>query len=185
MYNVRLLAASALFALGFSCFPARGASPDASFTISVNGSLGKVLAGSDPVGGSGKSGVIDVKVSETLSPVAHTATSATYRLPVGSVTIGGKSAGGTPTMMKISTPAKGPVTIFCSGNVNVSGFTTHVTATVVLAHGSFPASVLKHPAPFKSPQTLTPATRAGAVGNKVSYTAGGTTVIALSGTISD
>jgi hypothetical protein len=187
MYNGRFLVASAVLALGLSCCPAWGASPHTTLTMSISGNLGKILAGKDPIGGTGKSGVVQVAINESLSPVSHTATSVTYKLPPGSVSSGGSTAKGGPTTMKISMPASGPVTINFSGSVTIDSITSHVTATVVLEHGSFPSSIFKHPVGFKSPQTLSPAKTSGGAGSKVSYTApfNSKTVLALGGTVSD
>jgi hypothetical protein len=81
-------------------------------TYTVNGTLGPVLSGSDPLGGNGQSGAVTATVSTSLVPTMVTSTSATYTLPAGSVTlaVGGTSypVSGNPTM-QIQIPTKGPM----------------------------------------------------------------------------
>jgi hypothetical protein len=125
-----------------------------------------------------------------LSPTKTTATSATYSLPPGAITV----TLGTTTYttssassMRINLPAKGPDVLTLTANIKDHGFTASVVGTVDLKHGSFPASALDHPAPFHpTPQTLTAATSTTGTGSKIQYTfLGATTVLGLSGTASD
>jgi hypothetical protein len=162
-----------------------------SITYTISGTLGPVLAGSDPLGANGESGILTITVSTTLPPTSHTSTSATYTLPAGSleVVIGGVPYGtvGTSTL-KYTLPASGADTIVVTATVNVDGVNGTVVGTASLAKGSFPKSVLKHPTSFSpSPQTLTAATKAGGAGSQVKYSVPllGSTTLGLTGTASN
>jgi len=163
----------------------------ASITYTISGTLGPVLAGSDPLGANGQSGVLTATASTTLTPTSRTRTSATYTLPAGAITvvISGTtySTTGTSTL-KFVHPATGPDTMVFSGTVSVSGITATVVGTASLANGSIPATVGRHPVKFSpSPQTLTAATSATGPGSKVKYGSGllGTTVLGITGTASN
>ncbi len=157
----------------------------------ITGTLGPVLSGSDPLGANGQSGTLTAVVSTTLTPTSHTATSATYTLPAGAITvvIGGTTYGTTGTStLKYNLPASGRATMVITSTISVSGLKGTVVGTASLSHGSFPKSVLKHPAKFSpTPQTLTAATKAGGAGSQVKYSAAlfGTTVLGLAGTASN
>jgi hypothetical protein len=152
-------------------------------TISIKGTLGPILSGSDPLGLDGKSGTVTVMVSESKSPTSHTATSATYTLPAGAVTV---SAGGkkfttkSPSKMIINLTSTADILTLIVTNTK-NGLL--VTDTTFLKAGSWTNAVLKHPGVFKpSPQKLTSATSAGGPGCKVKYTIiGSTTVLGFRG----
>ncbi len=163
----------------------------AGITYTISGTLGPVLSGSDPLGANGETGVLTIVVNQALTPTSTTATSATYTLPAGSITvvIGGTTYGttGNPTI-KYNVPASGPDSIVVNATVNVSGIPGTVVGTAYLAHGSFSKAVFKHPIKFTpTPQTLKPAATAGGPGSQVKYTVPllGTTVLGLSGTASN
>jgi len=162
----------------------------ANITYTISGTLGPVLAGSDPLGANGESGVLTIVASNSLTPTGHTSTTSTYSLPAGSISvvIGGVPYGtvGTSTM-KYSFPASGPATLIVSAKISVDGISGTVVGTASLANGSFPKSVLKHPAPFSpTPQNLTAARKAGGPGSQVKYTVLGlSTTLGLSGTASN
>ena len=79
----RVLSFLALFAAGVaSTFVA---SPAVTLTITLNGSL-TLISGPDPLGGNGASATATAAISESAVPKSHTANSATYSLPAGSVT---------------------------------------------------------------------------------------------------
>jgi len=158
--------------------------------MTVTGTLGPVLSGSDPLGGNGQSGTINVSVSESLTPTKRTSTSVTYTLPVGAITITiGGTTYSTPntTTMKITVPASGPDIISLTTSVTYLGIKGTVTGTAALAAGSFSKAVFAHPVPFSpSTQTLTSATTAGGPGSQVKYTVfGGTTVLGIAGSASN
>jgi carbon monoxide dehydrogenase subunit G len=164
--------------------------PDTTLSISIVGTVGPVLSGSDPLGANGGSGSLLVVASESLSPTSTTTDSATYTLPPGAITVSFSGTTLTTTSsskMKITLPAKGKDTIVLTATVKESGVPVTVVGTAALQHGSFPSSVLTHPAPFSpSPQTLTAATSATGPGSKIKYTfLGSTTVLGFSGSASD
>ncbi len=152
-------------------------------TISIKGTVGPILSGSDPLGLDGKSGKVTVLASESLSPKSHTATSATYSLPAGAVTVtagGKKFTTKSPSKMVINlTSTADTLTLIVSGPDG-----SVVTDTTFLKTGSWTAAVLKHPGVFKpSPQTLKSATTAGGPGCKLKYMLfGSTTVLGFHGT---
>ena len=152
-------------------------------TITLKGTLGPILSGSDPLGLNGLSGTVTLMASESLSPKKHTSTSATYVLPAGAITVKAGSnqfTTNSPSKMIINlTSMADTLTIIASGP---SGLV--VTDTTFLKTGSWTTSVLKHPTVFKpSPQKLTAAKSANGPGCKVKYTIlGSTTVLGFKGT---
>jgi|HubBroStandDraft_1064217.scaffolds.fasta_scaffold62694_2 hypothetical protein len=189
MYIGRLLSFSTALVLGLCPLLAQSI-PDTTITANITGTIGKILSGSDPLALSGQSGVVTVMVSESLSPTKTTANSATYTLPPGAITLTFDTTTYTTTSastMKITLPANGPDVLVLTASIKDDKLTVSVVGTIDLKHGSFKASVLDHPAPFKpSPQTLTTATSTTGTGSKLQYTFfGSTTVLGLSGTASD
>ncbi len=155
-------------------------------TITLKGKLGPILSGSDPLGLDGQSGKVTIMASESLSPIKHTANSATYRLPAGAITV---TAGS--NKFTTNTSSKMTITLLNTADtmtLDVSGPDgLQVTDTTFLQAGSWTNAVLKHPTTFKpSPQKLHSAKTANGPGCKVSYTIfGGTTVLGFTGTGSD
>jgi hypothetical protein len=185
----RLLSLSTVLVLGLCPLLAQS-TPDVTLTMRATGTVGAVLSGSDPLGASGESGVVTVMVSESLSPTKTTATSATYTLPPGAITVAVGTTTYTTTSsssMKITLPAQGPDVLMVSANGKELGLTLSVLLTADFRHGSFPASVLVHPTGFSpTPQTLTAATSTTTLGSKLQYTVlGTTTVLGFSGTAGD
>jgi hypothetical protein len=152
-------------------------------TISIKGTLGPILSGSDPLGLDGKSGTITVLASESLSPTKHTATSATYTLPPGAIKVtagSNKFTTKSPSKMIINLTSTADIlTLMVSGKNGLM-----VTDTTFLKAGSWTNAVLKHPGVFKpSPQKLTSATTASGPGCKVKYTVfGSTSILGFHGT---
>jgi len=152
-------------------------------TIMIKGTLGPVLSGSDPLGLDGKKGTVTVMASESLSPTTHTATSATYTLPPGAITVtagSNKFTTKSPSKMIINLTSTADIlTLMASGKDGLM-----VTDVTYLKAGSWTTAVLKHPGVFTpSPQTLTSATTANGPGCKVKYTIfGSTTVLGFHGT---
>lgn len=158
-------------------------------TIIINGTLGPILSGSDPIGGDGQSGTVTIMASESLSPTKHTKTSATYTLPAGAITanVGGETFTSTsPAKMTIKLAKKADTLtlIFAS---SIDGFSFTITDTTTLEAGSWTTAVLEHPEVFTpSPQTLTAAKSAAGPGSKFEYTFGGAaTVLGVDGTASN
>ncbi len=165
------------------------ARPAKTLTITINGTLGPVLSGSDPLGANGQGGTLTVMASESLSPKKHTPNSATYILPPGAmtITVGSnqfKTKTNSTMMVKLTNSAD-ILTLIASGSID--GINLQVTGTAYLKAGSWKKSVLKHPTKFSpSPQNLTSAQKSNGPGSKVKYTVfGSSTVLGLSGTASD
>lgn len=159
-------------------------------TYTIDGKLGPVLEGGDPIGANGQSATLTLTANLALVPVKQTATSATYRLPVGALTavINGTTFTSTEKSTMTIVLGAGADKLIVSTTFTEDGIPITLSATVSLAKNSFAASVLTHPAKFSpSPQTLTAATTAGGAGSQFSYTAEiiGTTVLGLSGSASD
>jgi hypothetical protein len=186
-----LLTLTAVFALG-SRLPAQstdsngyGRPPAKTLTITVKGTLGPILSGSDPLGLNGENGSLAVKVSESLSPKKHTSNSATYTLPAGAITLTFGSekfkTTSSSTMIVKLTSAADTLTLSAVGPDSIK-----VTSVAYLKTGSWTNAVLKHPTTFTpSPQKLTAAKSDNGPGSKVTYVfAGSTTVLGLSGTAS-
>jgi hypothetical protein len=152
-------------------------------TITVKGSIGPILSGSDPLGLNGQSGTVTIMASESLSPVKHTATSATYKIPAGAITVvagSNKFTTTSPSKMIINLlTTADTMTLVVAGPSGLQ-----VTSTTFLKVGSWTKAVLKHPTVFKpSPQNLTSAKSAGGPGCKIKYTIfGSTTVLGFAGT---
>jgi len=157
-------------------------------TITIDGTLGPILSGSDPIGANGQSGTVTIMASESLSPTKHTKTSATYTLPAGAITanVGGTIFSSTsPAKMTIKLAKKADTLtlIFAS---SVDGFSFTITDTTALAPGSWTPAVMENPGVFTpSPQTLTAAKSATGPGSKFKYTfEGSATVLGVDGTAS-
>jgi len=152
-------------------------------TITLKGTLGPILSGSDPLGLNGQSGTVTIMASESLSPTKHTATSATYTLPAGAITVTAgtnKFTTTSPSKMIINLMSTADtLTLIASGPSGLM-----ITDTTFLKTGSWTTAVLKHPGVFKPPQQkLTSAKTAGGPGCKVKYTIfGSTTVLGFHGT---
>jgi len=155
-------------------------------TITLKGKIGPILSGSDPLGLDGQSGTVTIMASESLSPIKHTTTSATYRLPAGAIKV---TAGS--NHFTTNTPSKMIINLLSNADtmtLQVSGPSgLQVTDTTFLKAGSWTNAVLKHPTVFKpSPQKLSPAKTSNGPGCKVSYKIfGTTTVLGFTGTGSD
>ena len=155
-------------------------------TITVKGTIAPILSGSDPLRFDGQSGTVKILASESLTPTKHTATSATYTLPPGAITVtagSNKFSTKSPSKMVINlTSTADTLTLIIAGQVN--GVSLMVTDTNFLKAGSWTTAVLKHPGVFSpSPQKLTAAKTAGGPGCKVKYTVfGNTSVLGFSGT---
>jgi hypothetical protein len=155
-------------------------------TITVKGTIGPILSGSDPLGLDGKSGTVKILARESLTPTKHAATSATYTLPPGAITVmagSNKFSTKSPSKMVINlTSTADTLTLIIAGQVN--GVSLMVTDSNFLKAGSWTTAVLKHPGVFSpSPQKLTAAKTAGGPGCKIKYTVfGNTSVLGFSGT---
>jgi len=151
-------------------------------TITLDGTLGPVLSGNDPAGLDGKSATVTAVASESLNPYRHTAKSASYRLPVGAITVnvnGTNYTSTSKTEMMIKLTGHADMLVFKS-TLKINGFSVPVLDTTSLQTGSWTAAVLQHPAVFSpSPQNLT------SPSSTFKYTfSGDTTVLGVTGTAS-
>jgi len=155
-------------------------------TITIMGTLGPILSGSDPLGLNGDNGTMTVKASEALSPTKHTSNSATYTLPAGAISVKAGShkfkTNSKSTMIVKLTSSADILTLDASGPDGLK-----LTAIAYLQAGSWTKSVLTHPTTFSpSPQNLTAAKTANGPGSKLEYTISGLkTILGLSGTASN
>lgn len=162
--------------------------PAHTLTISIHGTLGPILAGSDPAGLDGKNGSLSVLASESLKPVQHTENSATYQLPAGAITVkadGINYSSKSPSKMIITLAGKADILALVLA-ISVEGQDVVITDTTYLAKGSWTRTVLKHPTVFlPSPQKLTSAKTADGPGCKLKYTVDeSATVLGFSGSAS-
>jgi hypothetical protein len=155
-------------------------------TITLKGTIAPLLSGSDPLGIDGTKGTVNILASESLKPTKHTATSATYTLPAGAITVTAgthKFSTKSPSKMVIDlTSTADTLTLIVAGKVE--GVSLTVTDTTYLKAGSWTTAVLKHPTTFTpSSQKLTAAKTATGPGCKIKYTVfGDTSVLGFSGT---
>jgi hypothetical protein len=152
-------------------------------TITIKGTIGPILSGSDPLGLDGLSAKVTILASESLSPISHTATSATYKLPAGAISV---TAGS--NKFKNKSPAKMTIALTKTADTMTLALTGPdgivITDATFLKVGSWTTAVLKHPTTFSpTPQRLTAAKTAGGPGCKVKYVVeGSTTVLGFKGT---
>src|SRR5436309_15999087 len=76
-----VLSSGAAWADDFAVAPAK------MLTIVLDGTLGPVLSGSDRAGLDGQSATLTVDVRAALNPYKTTATSASYHIPAGDITV--------------------------------------------------------------------------------------------------
>ncbi len=155
-------------------------------TITVKGTIGPLLSGSDPLGINGTSGNVTITANEALTPKKHTATSATYTLPKGAIKVtagSNKFTTTTPSTMVINLLSTGDT--FALTAVGPAGL--QVTSTTLLKTGSWSDAVLQHPTTFSpTPQKLTAAKKVTGRGCKIKYTIfGSSTVLGFAGTASN
>jgi len=182
----RLLSFSTVLVLGICPLFAQSVAPDTTITTNIYGTVGPVLSGSDPLGANGGTGVLKVVASESLSPISTTATSASYRLPPGAITLTLNGTAFTTTSaskMTFTVPSQGPDYVLLNAAFQELGLTVTFAGRAALKHGSFTSAVFTHPTPFSpSPQKLVSATTATGPGTRIQYTIQGlTTVLGFSG----
>lgn len=129
----------------------------ATLTIMLDGTLGPILSGSDPAGLDGQNATVTILASESLTPYKTTATSASYHIPAGDITvnINGTNYMSTSKSSMTVKLGKSADTLSLKGTVDVDGFKFQVSEVSSLAAGSWTNAVLQHPMPFSpSPQDL-------------------------------
>ena len=157
-------------------------------TITLDGTAGPVLSGSDLASLDGKSATATLLLSESMSPKSATATSAVYKIPAGAVTlVVGSSTYKNSSPGRMAIKLTKPADILTLTYVfSLSGIPVTVVETSYLAKNSWTAAVLTHPGSFShSPQDLTAAATASGKGSKLQYTVEGfTCVLGITGTAS-
>jgi hypothetical protein len=152
-------------------------------TVTIDGTLGPVLKGKDPAGLDGQSAVVTVLASESLKPYKTTATSASYHIPAGDITVNvfGTNYSSTSRSSMIVKLGKKADTLTFKATLKIDGYTVKVSDTSSLASGSWSNTVLQHPALFSpSPQNLS------SPSSTLTYTIiGETTVLGVSGSIAN
>ena len=176
-----ILAAAVVAAAPAAALAQSGEHQSATLTVVVDGTAGPILQGSDPLGLNGNSASITLLASESLKPLKHTKTSATYKIPAGAITLvfdGNPYQTQFPSKMTVKLGSKAD-TVTLVSVVREDGISVTITDTTSLAPGSFTNAVLQHPETFTpSPQTL------ASPSSKLKYSGAflGTTVVGISGT---
>jgi hypothetical protein len=157
--------------------------PQSTLTITLDGTLGPIISGSDPAGLNGQSAEVTITASEKLKPFKTTAKSASYHIPAGDivVTVNGEQYSSTSKSVMSVKLGKSADMLTFKASVNYHGFKVQVTDVSSLQSGSWTKSVLQHPGLFSpSPQDLTePAS------NFAYSVIGETTVLGVTGSASN
>lgn len=151
-------------------------------TITLDGTLGPILSGSDPAGLDGQSATVTITVRESLLPYKATAHSASYHIRAGDVVVnvnGTDYTSTTRSSMIVKLSAKADL-LTLKATVTIDGFTVKISDVSALQTGSWTDSILEHPGPFSpSPQDLSEPS------SNFSYNVfGETTVLGVTGTAS-
>lgn len=155
-------------------------------TITLEGTTGPVLAGTDIASLNGKSATATLLLNELISPKSQTTKTASYKIPAGAVTlvVGTKTyTNASPGRMTIKL-TNSAVTMTLTYAFILSGFPVTVVETSTLAKNSWTDAVFTHPGTFSpSPQDLTAAATATGTGSKLQYSVEGfTCVLGITGT---
>lgn len=183
------LCAGAALALGIAamssaaCAHDPALAPGKTLTLTLDATLGPVISGNDPAGLDGQSATVTVTVKESLDPYKTTASSASYHIPAGAVTvsINGSDYTSTSRSTMIVKLGKKADLLALKARLDISGFIVTVSDTSALAAGSWDSGVLQHPELFSpSPQDLSEPT------STFTYSVfGETTVLGVAGTASN
>ncbi len=131
--------------------------PKSTLTITLDGTLGPIISGSDPAGLDGQSATVTVEASESLKPYKTTASSVSYHIPAGAITVdvGGTDYTSTSKSSMTIKLGKKSDTLTLKAALDIDGFKVQVSDVSSLAAGSWTKSVLQHPTLFApSPQNL-------------------------------
>jgi len=186
MLRRRHLLLSSVLALGISPLVAQSPAAGTTLTISIAGTLGPILQGSDPLNLNGQAGSLSLTVNEAQTPVAQNGSTVTYRLAPGNVTLlVGRTPFTTTTQSKLRIQLESTADILELEYLGQKGTIDKLTA--YLAPGSWTTAILMHPTVFSpSPQPVTAATTAGGPGTQLKYADSGiVTVLGLGGAISN
>ena len=189
--TIQLLRASAL--LGAGVLAASGTAlaqpdhwrvaPDTTLTITLDGTLGPVISGSDPADLDGKSATVTIEASESLKPYKTSGSSASYHIPAGdiTVTVDGTNYSSTTRSSMVIKLGKKADTLTFKASLSYDGFKIQVSDVSSLESGSWSKSVLEHPTTFSpSPQDLSEPSS-----NFTYSVLGETTKLGVTGTASD
>ena len=152
-------------------------------TITLDGTLGPVISGSDPAGLDGQSATVTVSVKESLNPYKTTARSADYHIPAGDITVtvnGSEYTSTSRSSMVVKLGSKSDV-LTVKAKLDILGHAVTLSDVSALQSGSWTSAVLQHPALFSpSPQDLSePA-------STLTYSVfGETTVLGVSGSVAN
>jgi FlaG/FlaF family flagellin (archaellin) len=178
-----LVAAASFALLGTSEAKNSHYAPARTFTVTLDGTLGPVLSGSDPAGLNGQSATVTVTVKESLNPYKTKANSASYHIPAGDITLTVNGSNYTSTSRSSMTVMLGKKSdrLSLKASVTVFGLQVKVQDASALQSGSWGSEVLQHPALFSpSPQDLTEPS------STFTYAVSGeTTVLGVTGTASN
>jgi hypothetical protein len=184
VFGASALLAAGVFAVSGAAFAqAHQHAPKTTLTITLDGTLGPVISGSDPAGLDGDSATVTIEASESLKPCKTTSSSASYHIPAGDITVNvnGTNYTSTSKSSMIIKLGKTADTLTFKASVDYHGVKVTVTDVSSLAVGSWTKSVLQHPTLFSpSPQDLSEPS------SNFTYTAfGEATELGVTGTASD
>ena len=184
----RKLGAGAVFALAMMSISGAVHARDfalvpGKITLSLDATLGPVISGQDPANLDGQSATVTVLVKSSLNPYKATASSASYHIPAGAITVNvdGTDYTSTSRSTMIVKLGKTADLLTLKAKLDISGFTVTVSDTSALQSGSWDSGVLQQPELFApSPQDLTEPS------STFTYSVfGETTVLGVTGTASN
>jgi hypothetical protein len=115
-----------------------------SINLNVDGTLGPLLAGTDPLNLSGKDFSVTGTFDSSLAPVSTTSDSATYNLPVDlTIMVGALPFNGYGATMTVTAPPSGADTISLAFSVLQGIINPQVFATVSLPSGTLSGTALQ------------------------------------------
>lgn len=127
-------------------------------TIILDATLGPVISGNDPAHLDGQSATVTVLVKTSLNPYKTTASSASYHIPAGAITVdvNGTNYTSTSRSSMIVKLGKNADLLTLKGRLEISGFNVAISDISALQSGSWTSDVLQHPQLFApSPQDIT------------------------------
>src|ERR1700722_7245878 len=145
-----LLAMAVLALCGAASAQAHLHAPKKAVTITLDGTLAPIISGNDPAGLNGDSATVTIAASESLKPYKTTASSASYHIPAGDITVNvnGTNYTSTSKSSMVIKLGKTADTLTFKASVNYHGVKISVTDVSSLAAGSWTKSVLQHPILF-------------------------------------
>jgi hypothetical protein len=152
--------------------------------ITLSGTPGPLLSGSDPLNIQGQTVGLTVAANESLTPTTQASNYVSYSLPPGAVSvtvIGIKFNNTQNATLEVKLTRKADI-LTVIAPVPLGAI---ITVTAFLAPGSWNTAVFQHPTTFSpSPQNLTPAAVANQAGSQVKYIIlGSRSILGLTGTV--